>query len=193
MRRVFLIVLVCFCAHPVLAQHHGSIELGGSFSFRNVSNSEQSARNLLNLNALFGFYLNRDIIIQLEPGIDLAFDSDQTDISSLILIGGAMRLFDLAPSYGDKRQWEKRMASAASVYMYMSPGFWSESISAPSEESTTYQGAALSIGIGSHTLFSRYALLRTSARLIYLFPSGDVYDVTRTIFQVSIGVGVFIR
>jgi hypothetical protein len=167
--------------------------MGGSFSFRNISNSEQSARNLMNLNALLGFYLNQDVIIQFEPGIDLAFDSEQTDISSLILIGGALRLFDLAPSYRDKRQWEKRMTSVASVYMYMSPGFWSESVSAPSEESTTYQGAALSMGIGSHTLFSRYALLRTSAKLVYLFPSGEVYDVTRTIFQVSIGVGVFIR
>ncbi len=196
MKKKFLLFsLVFLMFSSAFGQRRGAMETGGYFSFKNVSGSGLVSQNYLNLEWLFGYYLSRDFLIEVQPNLNFNFGKDSSRISLISLLGLSYRIIDMAPyDYRRIRSLRKRdLGASAGVFATLSGGFWTESANYSNDISYGYSGPALSLAIGTHSAFGKFTLLRTKAQLIYLLPSGPVYKSRRVIFQLGVGFSVFIK
>ncbi|MBD3373927.1 hypothetical protein GF406_02730 [candidate division KSB1 bacterium] len=195
MKSIWIVWIVLFCGmSSVWAQRQGAMEMGGSFSFRNMSSADQETRNLMSMQGVIGYYLGPAALVELEPTIDLVFNQDQTQIQTSFLVGPSIRVVDMAPDYYRRPQYRKRdLGVVAAVFASAGVGFWSEGISQSNTDAINETGAAVSAGLGTHSSFGKSTLLRTKAQILYLFPGSNVITSSRTIFQVSVGFSVFVK
>lgn len=196
MRRVVvsLLLLLCFWALPLMAQRRGATELGGSISFRSVSNAQQRNQSELGFDPLIAFYLNPKVSLDLEPGVRFGFDPDSVSVSMLMLASLRFHLFDMIP-YGYNKTQRQRMdlGISSSVFGHGGIGFWSEGYTLTQQPSTSFSGLALAVGLGTQSRFGRFSTLRVKLQYVELFPNGPVYNKRRSLIQIATGFGLFIR
>jgi hypothetical protein len=190
-----LIFFLIVFSSVVQAQRKGAIETGGLFYFRSESGGKNVANNSMNVDWLIGFYMDRNLVIDVEPNIMLSFGGDSTNISSINTIGLSYRIIDMISSYDERRQnWRARdVGVTAGVFASIAAGFWLENQSKSGQESASASGGAYSIGIGTHAGFGKFTVLRTKFEFLYLLPNPPMYDKGRTLFQIGVGFSVFIK
>jgi hypothetical protein len=195
-KRAAAVLLLAVIVIPgfVLAQKKGAMEVGGSFSFHSNTDADQRNYSQLGLDGLLAYYLNKDFGIDIEPGILMGIRPDSISISTLFMGSFRMRLFDLSPSgYRKMDLYRMDLGIVSSVYANLGVGFWSEGYSLTDKPSTTYSGPAALVGIGTYSRFGRFSTLRVKLQFIELFPNGPLYKNRRTLVQVGIGFGLFLR
>ncbi len=194
MKRVATVFLLLVCTGSLLAQRRGSTEVGGTFTFHSASDADQRNVSELGLDGLVGFYLSHDVGIDLEPGFRIGFFPDSVNVSSLILGSVRMRLFDMSPSgYRKGEIYRTDLGISSSVFANIGFGFWSDGFSLSQKPGTSYSGPAIMAGIGTHSRFGRFSSLRVKLQWIELFPNGPIYTKRRSLVQIGMGFGIFIR
>ena len=189
-----VVVLLILSSVPLMAQRKGAMEIGGTISFHSATNAEQRNQSELGLDGLLAYYLSRSIGIDIEPGVHIGILPDSVSISTLMLGSVRMKLFDLSPSgYRKMDVYRMDLGISSSVYANLGLGFWSEGYSLSQKPSTTYSGPALMAGLGTYSRFGRFSTLRVKLQFIELFPNGPVFTKRRTLVQVGMGFGLFIR
>jgi len=188
-------VLILFMMIPALfAQRKGAISTGGNVSFRTTTGQDSGA-SYLNVEWVMGYFVNRDIVFQLEPSVRFDFDEKKVVQSSMLLGSMSYRLADLAPDYQfkDARYRKRDMGITAGVFASLGGGLWAEGLSSVNDDQKTYTGPAITAAIETQSVLGRIAFLRIKAQLIHLYPSGPVFHSPRTIYQISVGFHVFIK
>lgn len=189
-----VVVLMLLCSVPLLAQRKGSTEVGGSISFHSSQDAQQRNYSDLGFDGLIAYYLSRNIGIDIEPGVGISFQPDSVSISTLIMGSVRMRLFDLVPSgYRKNDIYRLDLGVSSSIFANLGVGLWSEGYSLSQKPSTTYSGPAVMAGIGTFSQFGRFSTLRVKLQFIELFPGGEVFKKRRTLVQVGVGFGLFLR
>jgi len=132
--------------------------------------------------------------MEIEPILLMNFKEEEVRISSIFLGGLSYRLFDIVPDdYARRRQQRRDLGTTPGIYGTAKAGLWVNGFSQKDQEAgKTYSGPAFSIGLGTHSGLSKTSMLRVNAQMIYLLPSGPLYDEPRSIFQISVGLSVFI-
>ncbi|HOC90347.1 MAG TPA: hypothetical protein PKI90_12435 [bacterium] len=189
-----VVVLMLLCSVPLMAQRKGSTEVGGSISFHSSQDAQQRNYSDLGFDGLIAYYLSRNIGIDIEPGVGISFQPDSVSISTLIMGSVRMRLFDLVPSgYRKNDIYRLDLGVSSSIFANLGVGLWSEGYSLSQKPSTTYSGPAVIAGIGTFSQFGRFSTLRVKLQFIELFPGGEVFKKRRTLVQVGVGFGLFLR
>ena len=189
-----VVVLMLLCSVPLMAQRKGSTEVGGSISFHSSQDAQQRNYSDLGFDGLIAYYLSRNIGIDIEPGVGISFQPDSVSISTLIMGSVRMRLFDLVPSgYRKNDIYRLDLGVSSSIFANLGVGLWSEGYSLSQQPSTTYSGPAVMAGIGTFSQFGRFSTLRVKLQFIELFPGGEVFKKRRTLVQVGVGFGLFLR
>jgi len=188
---ILLLILFTFCTSH--AQRRGAVDTGGMFSFKSFSGADTSGSEL-DVQWIFGYYLSKKLSTEIEPILRMAFYEDDVRISSIFLGGVSYRLFDVVPDdYIKRRQQRRDLGTTPGIYGSAKVGLWVEGYSQENQEKgKTYSGPAFSIGLGTHSGLSKTSMLRVGAQMIYLLPNGPIFDEPRTIFQISVGLSVFI-
>ncbi len=182
--------LIC---QSLWAQHRGAVEVGGAFSFRNKSLSNQKINNLANLTGLMGYYINQDFLLEFEPKIEMTFNSDSTGISTIFLLGPAFKVIDMAPKNYRKPRYRKYdLGVVAAVFTTFSAGVWLNGKSDGANESESVLGAAFAAAIATHSSFGKRTILRVKAQYVHLMPSGNISEA-QNIFEIGVGFSVFVR
>ena len=190
-----LILFLIILSSVAQAQRKGAIETGGLFYFKSESGSKNVTNNSMNIDWLIGFYLDRNLVVDVEPNIMLSFGGDSTNIATISTIGFSYRIIDMISSYDERRQtWMARdVGITAGVFASVAAGFWLETQSKSGRETASSSGGAYSVCIGTHAGFGKFTVLRTKFEFIYLLPNPPLYDKGRTLFQVGVGFSVFIK
>lgn len=189
---IIFIVILCFFS-LAFGQRRGAIDTGGAFSFQSMSTTDSSFSRL-NVEWIFGFYFNKDLLFELEPNIQFDFENEDVIIATNFLGSLAYRIIDMEPDeYRRNRRRKQYNRSTAGIFASAGGGLWIDGFTKSSETTTTSMGPAMTIGIGTHSVLGKLTLLRTKFQYIYLMPSGSTYDTSRSIFKVSVGFSVFIR
>ena len=189
-----VVVLMLLCSVPLMAQRKGSTEVGGSISFHSSQDAQQRNYSDLGFDGLIAYYLSRNIGIDIEPGVGISFQPDSVSISTLIMGSVRMRLFDLVPSgYRKNDIYRLDLGVSSSIFANLGVGLWSEGYSLSQKPNTTYSGPAVMAGIGTFSQFGRFSTLRVKLQFIELFPGGEVFKKRRTLVQVGVGFGLFLR
>lgn len=188
---IILLLLLCFSASH--AQRKGSVDTGGMLSFKSFSGADSSGSEV-DIQWIFGYYFNRKFSMEIEPILLMNFKEEEVRISSIFLGGLSYRLFDIVPDdYARRRQQRRDLGTTPGIYGTAKAGLWVNGFSQKDQEAgKTYSGPAFSIGLGTHSGLSKTSMLRVNAQMIYLLPSGPLYDEPRSIFQISVGLSVFI-
>ncbi len=194
LKKIGFIGILILCTFSFgYGQRKGAIDTGGAFSFQSMSTSD-STFSRLDVEWIFGFYFNRNLIFELEPDIQFDFKNEDIIIATNFLGSLAYRVIDMEPDeYRRNRRRKQYDRSTAGIFVSAGGGLWIDGFSNPSQPSTTSSGPALTLGIGTHSVLGKLTLLRTKLEYIYLMPSGTYFDTPRTLFKVSAGFSVFIR
>ncbi len=194
-RTSLLILITVFVLNAASqAQRKGALETGGSFSFKNIATADSGSQSHLNIEALIGYYLSRDVIIEIEPSIQFNSANDLSSTSIIFLSGLSFRFLDMAPYEYRLREYRKMdLGVTAGVYVSLGLGFWSDVLSSTNQTSATHSAGAIAAGLGTRSGFGKFTVLRTKAQVVYLLPSSAPYDMARTVFQIGIGFSVFVR
>lgn len=192
--RFSTIVIVFMIVPALFAQRKGAISTGGTVDFR-ATTDQDSGASYLNVDWAIGYYLNRNVVFQVEPGVRFNFNGDKVLLSSLLLGSMAYRLADLAPEYQfrDSRYRKMDMGIAAGIFASIGGGMWAEGYSSAAADKKTYTGPALAAAIETHAVLGKSTFLQIKAQLIHLYPSGPVFHSHRTVYQIGVGFHVFIR
>ncbi len=196
MRRTSLLIFfaILMLNTALLAQRKGALETGGAFSFKNISTADSGSQSHLNIEALIGYYLSRNVIIEIEPSIQFDSADDLSSTSIILLTGFSFRFLDMAPYEYRLREYRKMdLGVTAGVFASLGAGFWSDALSSTNLTSVTQSAGAVAVGLGTRSGFGRFTVLRTKAQVVYLLPSTAPYDKARTVFQIGIGFSVFVR
>ncbi len=187
---VFVVTLLC---QSIWAQHRGAMEVGGAFSFRNKSLSNQEISNLANLDGIVGYYINQDFLLEFEPKVEMSFSSDSSGISTIFLFGPAFKVIDMAPKNYRKPRYRKYdLGVVAAVFTTFSAGIWLNGKSDGVNKSESFLGPAFSAAIATHSSFGKRTILRVKAQYVHLMPSGEVEEA-QNIFSIGVGFSVFVR
>ncbi len=194
MKRAAVVLMLLLCSLPLMAQRRGSTEIGGTISFHSNQDAQQRNYNDLGFDGLVCYYLSRNIGIDIEPGVNIGFQPDSVSIAMLMLGSVRVRLFDLSPSgYRKNDIYRMDLGISSSIFANLGAGLWSDGYSLSRNPSTTYSGPAIMAGIGTFSQFGRFSTLRVKLQFIELFPSGPVFTKRRTLVQIGVGFGLFIR
>jgi len=194
LRKIFFILLLLLISFNALhAQRRGAVDTGGMFSFKSFSGADTSGSEL-DLQWILGYYMSQKFSTEFEPILRINFHDDDVRISTIFLGGISYRLFDIVPDdYLRRRQQKRDLGTAPGVYGSVKAGLWVDGISNKDQEKgNTYSGPAFSLGLGTHSGISKTSMLRVNAQMIYLLPNGPLFDEPRTIFQIGVGLTVFI-
>ncbi|NIA28567.1 MAG: hypothetical protein GWP06_01480 [Actinobacteria bacterium] len=194
LKRMTIISFLLLCTFSfAFGQRKGAIDTGGAFSFQSMSTSDSSFSRL-DVNWIFGFYFNRNLIFELEPDIQFDFENEDVIIATSFLGSFAYRVIDMEPDeYRRNRRRKRYDRSTAGIFVSAGGGLWIDGFANSSQPSKTSTGPALMLGIGTHSVLGKLTLLRTKFEYVYLMPSGTYFDKPRSIFKVSAGFSVFIR
>ncbi len=195
MRRIDIMILLCLTMTiPAVAQRRGSAEVGGSVYFRTHSDAAQRQTSELGVDVLLGYYFSPSVGMDFEPGVRFGFYPDSVSVSMLFMNSIRIRLLDMAPG-GFRRPelMNTDLGISSSVFLNLGAGMWSEGWALPDQKGETYTGPALMAGIGTQSRFGRFSTLRVKVQYIELFPSGPVFSKRRSMMQVGVGFGIFIR
>jgi hypothetical protein len=132
--------------------------------------------------------------MEFEPSLNLSFTNDESSIGLHFLVTPNIILTDLAPMDARRRRDPaSMMATSATICAGVGGGVWIEGTSGYGYEQNDHAGGALTAGISTRTNLGRTTLIRAKAQFIYLLPSGSVFTEARSIFQIGVGFGVFVR
>ncbi len=176
------------------AQRRGAVQMGGSFYFQSGSSSDQESNSQLNLNWLIESYFSRNYALELEPGFQISFVGDSINVGSLILAGVSKRLVDLSPPLTrDARYRKYELGTSAAVFGSIGAGLWFTSTAVTTRPATNYSGPAMYASVATQTFLGSLTSLRVSLKYVYLFPSGELYTRSRSLWQIGIGFAVFVH
>jgi len=194
LKKIAIISFLILCTSSfVFGQRKGAIDTGGAFSFQSMSMSDSSFSRL-DVEWIFGFYFNRNLIFELEPDIQFDFENENVIIATKFLGSLAYRVIDMEPDeYRRNRRRKRYDRSTAGIFVSAGGGLWIDGFANSSKPSKTSAGPALTLGIGTHSVLGKLTLLRTKFEYVYLMPSGTYFDKPRSIFKVSAGFSVFIK
>ncbi|MBN2411971.1 hypothetical protein JXQ31_09795 [candidate division KSB1 bacterium] len=189
----FILLLIILSINAAQAQRKGAVDTGGMFSFKSFSGADTSGSEL-DVQWIFGYYLSKKISTEIEPILRMNFQNEDVRISSIFLGGISYRLFDIVPDdYLRRRSQRRDLGTTPGIYGSAKVGLWVDGFSQKDQEKgKTYSGPALSLGLGTHSGLSKTSMLRVNAQMIYLLPNGPIFDEPRTIFQIGVGLTVFI-
>ncbi len=176
------------------AQRRGAMQMGGSFYFQSGSSSDEKSSSQLNLNWLIESYFSRNYAFELEPSFQISFVGDSISIGSLILAGVAKRLVDLSPpAPRDARYRKYELGTSAAVFGSVGAGLWVAGTSVTTRPAANYSGPAMYACVATQTFLGSLTSLRVSLKYVYLFPSGELYTRSRTLWQIGLGFAVFVH
>src|SRR3990172_6775297 len=120
-----LILFLIIFSSVAQAQRKGAIETGGLFYFKSESGGKNVTNNSMNIDWLIGFYLDRNLVVDVEPNIMFCFGGDSTNIATIITISFSYRIIDMISSYDERRQtWMARdVGITAGVFASVAAGF----------------------------------------------------------------------
>ncbi len=192
LRYVYLIILLFTCS-SLYAQRKGAVDMGGMFSFKSYSEADSSGSEL-DLHWVVGYYMSRRLASEFQPIVRVNFHHDDVKVSSIFMGGLAYRIFDVVPDdYLQRRQRGRDLGTTPGVYATGLVGFWVDGFTDKNDPSgKTYSGPVFSGALGTRTGISKTAMLRVNAQMIYLLPNGPVFDESRMIFLISVGLSVFV-
>ncbi|HNR66729.1 MAG TPA: hypothetical protein PKN04_01765 [bacterium] len=179
---------------PAQAQRQGSVEVGGYLEYANNNDSNENTENILNLKVPVGFYFSRKMLFEIEPMIDLTFNRDRSNIKAVVLLGPSYQIADLFPPMIEQQYYRDRdVGTSAAIFTSVRAGFWSEGFAEQDEPGKNHSGMAASVGIGTRSSIGHRLFLRSQMHFLYLFPSGEVYNFSRTILSFSIGLSTIVK
>ena len=190
---IFIILLVILSSDLTHAQRKGSVDTGGMFSFKSFSGADTSGTEL-DVHWIVGYYFNRRFSSEFEPIILMNFHDEDVRVSSIFLGGLSYRLFDIVPDdYARRRAQKRDLGTSPGIFGSAKVGLWVDGFSQKGQQTgKTYSGPAFSVGLGSHSGLSKTSMLRVNAQMIYMLPNGPMFNEPRTIFQINVGLTVFV-
>ena len=192
-RTIWIWILFFQTVAPSFAQRRGAIDTGGYFAFRSL-NENDSTKSLLDIDWSFGYYLNNNFLIEIQPTIRLDILNNQIKTSNLFLSNFSLRLIDMEPDeYRRSRHLKHLDRTTAGIFIFCGGGVWYEGRSGVEKESDSVIGPAFSLGIATQTPLGKIMLAKTKLQYVYLAPSGSPYDSARTLFKIGAGLSIFIR
>jgi hypothetical protein len=189
-----ILTLVFLTAAVSSAQRKGAIATGGSLAFQSMSSADSSG-SFLNLEWNISYYLGRNSFVEVEPIVNFEFNDNSTNVSTMVLSSLSYRIFDMAPKiqYRTRIHRKRDYGIVAGVFLTGGLGLWIDGSARKGRPAPTYTGTALTGGIVSHSVMGNQTLMRVSAKIVHLLPSGPVYDISRTIIQIGVGFSIFMR
>ena len=190
MRRASIALMILGFLGTLWAQRRGSQELGGGASFWTLSEKDTTKTNL-ELSALWGSYLARDLLIEIEPRITLYMSDRSVEMNGLILGGVSKKLFDMA-SYERGNQTSsslRNQRTAAGIFGTISGGIWLDRADDVNDVKL-YSGPAVAVGLGTRSQLGSLTFFRTKFHYVYLFPSAPLHDKARSVFAITVGFSV---
>jgi len=188
------VMLVVLLATAVAAQRRGSTEIGGGFNFHSYTDAAQRTIGQLGVEPLVSYYFSRKVGVDLEPGIRFGFYPDSVAVSMLFMGSLRVRLLDMSPSQFRKSDVRRMdLGISSSVFANFGVGVWSEGVTVTNEPAENYSGLAVMAGIGTQSCFGRFSTLRIKLQYVQMLPSGPVYTKQRSMVQIGVGFGIFIR
>jgi len=187
-----LLMVIGFCG-TLWSQRKGSQELGGGASFWTLSEKDTTRTNV-ELSGIWGHYLARDLIFEIEPRITLYMSDRSVEMTGLLLGGISKKLFDMAAYDRSSRSFwaRKDQRSGAGIYGTVSGGIWLDRADDVNDV-RIYSGPAVSIGLETRSQLGSLTFFRTRFYYSYLFPAPPLHDSARTIFAVMAGFSVLSR
>lgn len=189
--RLFLIILLVTTS--AFAQRKGSIDTGGYFAFRSISEND-TTQSVLDIDWSFGFYMTKSFLIEIQPSIQLDVQNGLVNSSNTLLSNFTLRLIDMEPDeFRRRRSMKYYDRTTAGIFAFMGGGLWYAGHSSSDQESNYSVGPAFSLGITTHTPLSNIMLAKSKIQYVYLAPSGDLYDSPRSMFKIGAGLSIFLR
>jgi hypothetical protein len=196
MRFCSILLLLFITLHPAWSQRKGAVEAGGSFYFRSISDATQKNNSMVNLALPIGYYVTKNLIIDINPSFQLNFHDDSTQVSLFFLIGVSQKIFNISQDYNERYTFQnpRRMDYAANsaVYAAVAAGVWSEGLSFSQQPGHNYTGPAIMGGLTVSSAIGHGALLKTRFQWIYCLPTIKPYDTAHSIIQLGVGISAFV-
>ncbi len=185
---LFLFILVI--GSSVFAQKSGSQELGGGVSFWNKTVNDTSETNL-NIDGMWGLYINRDFIFEIEPRLTMNFAESQFDLTGLIMLGLSKRFLDMSNiDTNTGGEWARKYErTTAGIYGSISAGMWAERAMSSTDE-RIYVGPAFAVGLGTRSKLGSLTIMRVKFQYVYLMPGPPLHENPWSMFAVNVGLSV---